>query len=418
MSNDIASKTPTAHKTHGVNSATSRAKTAGASKPEQGSAQAASDASAGGAVAGGQAAAGFMALLASLNQGDGPLAAAAGIALPADVAVDSDAALGLSDGLLRNVAGADPSAPWALAGQAGVPTAVPMAQGDALAASGVQADGGSSRMRRKSHSAGDATASAARGWALAGQGVGANNHATANAGHEASAAANGGLSLAVPGGASQAQTPHNETTSAMDIKLFAALQEARGAQGAKSSEPALAVLAVAEKRGSERLDATKTTNDFTYGGATPTGLSPAGSPAGTVSEFASAAEMQVAEQVQYWISQDVQNAQLKLEGLGEAPVEVSIRMQGNEAHVAFRTDEVQTREVLERSGEHLKDMLAREGVLLSGVSVGTSGANDGGGQDRRPRQGVKQALVQVVDVTAGAPVRPDKTAGRALDLFV
>jgi flagellar hook-length control protein FliK len=57
-----------------------------------------------------------------------------------------------------------------------------------------------------------------------------------------------------------------------------------------------------------------------------------------VSESPTPAAMYVAEKVAYWISNDVQSAEMKLDGIGSDPVEVSIRMQGNEAHIAFRTD--------------------------------------------------------------------------------
>jgi flagellar hook-length control protein FliK len=127
----------------------------------------------------------------------------------------------------------------------------------------------------------------------------------------------------------------------------------------------------------------------------------------------------VAEQVSYWISNDVQNAEMKLDGIGDHPVEVSIRMHGNEAHIAFRTDEIQTREVLENASQHLKDMLQREGVILSGVSVGTSGSGDSGAQERKPRPGVRQASIGSVQslITGLRPVSSGPV-GRALDLFV
>jgi len=127
----------------------------------------------------------------------------------------------------------------------------------------------------------------------------------------------------------------------------------------------------------------------------------------------------VAEQVSYWISNDVQNAEMKLDGMGDHPVEVSIRMQGNEAHIAFRTDEIQTREVLENASRHLKDMLQREGVILSGVSVGTSGSGDSGAQERKPRPGVRQASIgSVQPLSAGLRPVSSGPVGRALDLFV
>lgn len=130
-------------------------------------------------------------------------------------------------------------------------------------------------------------------------------------------------------------------------------------------------------------------------------------------------EVFVAEQVKYWISNGVQNAELKLEGLGNNPVEVSISMNGNEAHVAFRTDELHTREMLENAGLHLKDMLEREGVSLAGVSVGTSGPGDSGAQGRKSRPDAKQTtVISAIAVPVSVAPMVGRSAGRTLDLFV
>ncbi len=130
-------------------------------------------------------------------------------------------------------------------------------------------------------------------------------------------------------------------------------------------------------------------------------------------------EMSVAEQVNYWISRDVQNAELKLDGFGSDPVEVSISMQGNEAHVSFRTDQAETREMLEGAVSHLKDLLKSEGLVLSGVSVGTSGHDGQGASERRNRPGARQATVMASEP---APVdglsRAARPSGKSVDLFV
>lgn len=137
------------------------------------------------------------------------------------------------------------------------------------------------------------------------------------------------------------------------------------------------------------------------------------------SDVASPVDAFVAEQISYWISNDVQNAEMKLDGIGEDPVGVSISMHGNEAHVTFRTDELQARQALENASLHLKDLLQREGLVLAGVSVGTSGTGDSGGQEPRHRQGAKAGTV--VSTPVGAvdrrPVQ-GQAAGRALDIFV
>jgi flagellar hook-length control protein FliK len=127
----------------------------------------------------------------------------------------------------------------------------------------------------------------------------------------------------------------------------------------------------------------------------------------------------VAEQVSYWISRDVQNAEMKLEGLGSDPVQVNISMSGNEAHVVFRTDELQVRNALESASAHLREMLQQEGVTLSGVSVGSSGAGESGNQEEKQRHGVKQMSVLAAQALQPAQRRdPSQVAGRSLDLFV
>lgn len=130
-------------------------------------------------------------------------------------------------------------------------------------------------------------------------------------------------------------------------------------------------------------------------------------------------EVMVAEQVNYWIGRDVQNAELKLDGLGDNPVEVSISLQGNEARVDFRTDLPQARQVLEGAVSHLKELLGNEGLVLSGVSVGSAGTDGAGSQERRSPSHGRQAVVataapQAVERSA----RPVRASGGAVDLFV
>ena len=133
-----------------------------------------------------------------------------------------------------------------------------------------------------------------------------------------------------------------------------------------------------------------------------------------------ATDGEFSEEVSYWIGQDIQKAEMTLDGLGLNPVEVSISMQGNEAQVMFRTDEVQTREALSSAAEELQEALSRQGVALSSVSVGTShsgGAqqqNSGGGQ----RPGWKVGTVEVAEVAQAAQTVRTLGPGRTVDLFV
>lgn len=134
-------------------------------------------------------------------------------------------------------------------------------------------------------------------------------------------------------------------------------------------------------------------------------------------------EMRVAEQVSHWAGRGgVQNAELELDGLGEGPVKVSITLQGQEARVEFRADQAQTRQVLEDSMPHLRDLLAREGLVLSGMSVGTSGSDGSAGrQQQEGRRGARESMVAVPElaaVAAGPAGRGGALSGRSVDLFV
>lgn len=135
------------------------------------------------------------------------------------------------------------------------------------------------------------------------------------------------------------------------------------------------------------------------------------------------AEEQVADQVAYWVNQKTQNAELTLNRDGQ-PVEVSVSLSGNEAHVSFRSDQAQTRELLDQSMAQLRDLLRSEGLVLSGMSVGTS-AQDGGerkggdeGQSRN-REGARQARV-LSSAPAGTASLARSGGGteRAVDIFV
>ncbi len=156
--------------------------------------------------------------------------------------------------------------------------------------------------------------------------------------------------------------------------------------------------------------------------ASPPQAAPTGAPATgviTTSAVVPPSEVYVAEQVKYWISNDVKNAEMTLDGIGNSPVEVRISMQGNEAQVDFRTDELRARQVLEDASAHLKDMLNREGLVLSGVSVGTAGTGNSGGQERKPPPGVRQTSVVSAQPAPSHSAPPSiRAPGRALDLFV
>lgn len=94
-------------------------------------------------------------------------------------------------------------------------------------------------------------------------------------------------------------------------------------------------------------------------------------------------------------------------------------MRDGEAHIDFRTDQPEVRQVLEGAITHLKDLLKSEGVILSGVSVGVPGRNTGGSPDERNRPGARQGTaVTAKPSSVDSPRVVNLPAGRVLDLFV
>lgn len=154
--------------------------------------------------------------------------------------------------------------------------------------------------------------------------------------------------------------------------------------------------------------------------AVPQGAGGAMGVDGVVAGSATAsADGQYSEEVSYWVGQELQKAEMTVDGLGANPVEVSISMQGKEATVVFRSDEEATREALSNAGAELQESLGRQGVMLSGVSVGTSNSGDSQrqGQNGKP-PGWKVRSVEVAADPVSTGVRGAGTTGRSIDLFV
>lgn len=128
----------------------------------------------------------------------------------------------------------------------------------------------------------------------------------------------------------------------------------------------------------------------------------------------------LAEQVTYWVNQKTQSAEVTLSHDGK-PVEVSVTLSGNEAHVSFRSDQAHTRQVLDGNMAQLSDMLRDQGLMLSGSSVSTSGQEGrGSSKDNASSErnsSVRKAKVEVANVTA---VRDSSASAgnRSLDIFV
>lgn len=128
----------------------------------------------------------------------------------------------------------------------------------------------------------------------------------------------------------------------------------------------------------------------------------------------------LAQKMHYWVAGGVQSAGLQLDAFGGGAVDVRIAVKGDEAFVEFRTDQPQARKLLLDAMPQLKELLAGEGLLLSGGFVGDSAQHPAdGGQarsDRFPGARTAAAPVQAGSVVPVAPTR--MASGAAVDLFV
>ena len=131
-------------------------------------------------------------------------------------------------------------------------------------------------------------------------------------------------------------------------------------------------------------------------------------------------EDSVAEQVAYWVNQNIQNAELTVEHDGH-PVQVTVSLNGNEAHVSFTSDQNETRALLDAGVAQLRDLLESQGLVLSGMSVGEASTQ---GQSNQPngQRGSAPTDARQTTVESHAPTRhtgrADVISDQAVDVFV
>ncbi len=131
------------------------------------------------------------------------------------------------------------------------------------------------------------------------------------------------------------------------------------------------------------------------------------------------------EQVSWWLAQKSQGAEVSLELAPGQTVSFSVQVQGNEAQIAFRSDQPEVRQMLGQAAAQLKDLFGQEGLLLSGVTVDAQSAGmqqRGEGEGRPDARGVVRGVARLGAASASAPApavaRAPLPAGRALDLYV
>jgi hypothetical protein len=132
---------------------------------------------------------------------------------------------------------------------------------------------------------------------------------------------------------------------------------------------------------------------------------------------------QLAEQVDTWVAQNLQVAEIRLQEPNSNPVLVRIEMTGQQANVIFRTDVPACREALASQLDQLSDLLSAQGLQLGGASVGGSGADASSRREAVPlgRSGWPALTRSAPEVAAmtQSPIRQARGGGgRALDVFV
>lgn len=149
------------------------------------------------------------------------------------------------------------------------------------------------------------------------------------------------------------------------------------------------------------------------GGASPPATE--GSTEGALASF----EAAMADEVEMWVHQNLQKADLTVTHEG-MPVDVSVDLQGNQAHVNFVSDHAQTRDLLDAGMDQLRALLQQHGLELAGMSVGSSPQRQGQGDETSEQskagsgQGAgDRANGSVAAVRTGIRVLTD----RAVDLY-
>ena len=159
-----------------------------------------------------------------------------------------------------------------------------------------------------------------------------------------------------------------------------------------------------------------------WGDATPAGTSHGASAVYAPGAMTPAPATAMAEKMHYWVSRGVQSAELQLDAFAGGSVDVSISVKGDSAMVEFRTDQPQARQLLLDAMPQLKDLLASEGLMLSGGFVGGSAQQGASSRDRdgQPSTAVRPAggAGRTLESTGNSAAVTRATSGASVDLFV
>ena len=209
----------------------------------------------------------------------------------------------------------------------------------------------------------------------------------------------------------QLASPAGNPATAVVSMFEAGLAGLRAGPGARTHERGAARTLPSEVTGAGFVP----WSDATPGSSAPQTASPVFAPTAAAAVLPAA----LAQKMHYWVAGGVQSAELQLDAFGGGSVDVRIAVKGDEAFVEFRSDQAQARKLLLDAMPQLKELLAGEGLMLSGGFVGHSAQDPAAGSRPGRPAGVRTASVPVQEVPA-LPAAPAQrlSAGQAVDLFV
>lgn len=122
------------------------------------------------------------------------------------------------------------------------------------------------------------------------------------------------------------------------------------------------------------------------------------------------------EDLRFWLQGQQQRGEVTLQHEGQA-LKVRVQLTGEQAHVVFRTDQADMRQLLDGGLAQLGDLLAQQGLALVDAQVqpdaGQAGGRPSDADDSRTGWGrAQQARVAVAQPDAALPAQRSTAAGR------
>ncbi|MCW5630179.1 MAG: flagellar hook-length control protein FliK [Rhodoferax sp.] len=208
----------------------------------------------------------------------------------------------------------------------------------------------------------------------------------------------------------QMAAPAGPSATAVVSMFEAGLAGLRAAPGARAHERGAARVNASEAAGAGFVP----WSDATPGSSAPQTSSPVYAPTVAAPVLSAA----LAQKMHYWVAGGVQSAELQLDAFGGGAVDVRIAVKGDEAFVEFRSDQAQARKLLLDAMPQLKELLAGEGLMLSGGFVGGSAQDASTGARPGRPAGMRTASVPVQELASGSAAPAHKVSGQSVDLFV